>query len=107
MYACTCYKIASQGFDYHIENEDNMWDYIKYIMHLEEIDVSDHNAIEHFVHQQVKCCTLVNFLYFGNEMDFKYNYIYRLIEKTKILDISHYFKHAAYKIIKKMILQLT
>ena len=53
MCKCPCSEIPSQGFNYHVENEHSMWDYIKYIMYLEEIDVSDHNAIEHYVHQQV------------------------------------------------------
>ena len=49
-------KLALQGFDYHVENEHSMWDYIKYIMYLEGIDISDHNAIEHYVHCQVLKC---------------------------------------------------
>ena len=30
-----------------------MWDYIYYIMYLEGIDISDHNALEHYVQCQV------------------------------------------------------
>ena len=46
-----------------------MWDYIKYIMYLEGIDVSDHNAIEHYVHQQVYTVhLLINCLYCCNSV---------------------------------------
>ena len=30
-----------------------MWDYIYFYLHLERIDISDHNAIESYVHRQV------------------------------------------------------
>ena len=37
-----------------------MWDYVYYIMYLEGIDISDHNALEHYVHCQVAMrCILI------------------------------------------------
>ncbi len=44
---------VSQGFDHHIRHDHNMWDYIYYSIYLDQIDVSDHNAIEKFVFEQV------------------------------------------------------
>ena len=46
-------KILLQGFEYHVKNEHSMWDYIYFYLHLERIDVSDHNAIESYASHQV------------------------------------------------------
>ena len=50
--------ILLQGFDHHVKHEHCMWDYIYYYIHLGKIDVSDHNAIESYVYQQVQLPTL-------------------------------------------------
>ena len=42
-----------QGFDHHVKEEHNMWNYIYYSVYLETIDISDHNAIEKYVYQKV------------------------------------------------------
>ncbi len=44
---------VSQGFDHHIQHDHNMWNYIYYSIYLNQIDVSDHNAIEQYVFRQV------------------------------------------------------
>ena len=39
-----------------------MWDYIYFYIHLERIDINDHNAIESYVYKQVlifKCGSLL------------------------------------------------
>ncbi len=43
-----------QGFDHHVTHDHNMWDYIYYSIYLDQIDVSDHNAIEQFVSREVR-----------------------------------------------------
>ena len=42
-----------QVFERHIKDDHNMWDYVYYIVYLGRIDVSDHNAIEKYVHRTV------------------------------------------------------
>ena len=42
-----------QGFEHHVKEEHCMWDYIYFYIHLERIDINDHNAIESYVYQQV------------------------------------------------------
>ena len=47
--------IASvQGFDHHVKNDHSMWDYIHLSIYLDQIDISDHNAIESFVYNMVR-----------------------------------------------------
>jgi len=43
-----------QGFDYHCEHDHNMWSYIYYSIYLDQIDTSDHNAIESYVYKMVR-----------------------------------------------------
>ncbi|XP_052817063.1 inositol 1,4,5-trisphosphate receptor type 3-like isoform X2 [Mya arenaria] len=38
-----------KGFDYHVRNEHNMWSYIFFFIHLNDMKTSDYTAIELFV----------------------------------------------------------
>ena len=49
----TWFSLSPQGFDHHVKEEHNMWNYIYYSVYLETIDTSDHNAIEKYVYQKV------------------------------------------------------
>jgi late competence protein required for DNA uptake (superfamily II DNA/RNA helicase) len=42
-----------QGFKRHVKKDHNMWAYIYYSMYLEEIDSTNHNAIEKYVYDNV------------------------------------------------------
>ena len=53
------YKVMLQGFEHHVKREHCMWDYIYFYLHLERIDVSDHNAIESYAYHQVLLLLLV------------------------------------------------
>ena len=55
-------KIILQGFDHHVKCEHSMWDYIYFYLHLERIDVSDHNAIESYAYHQVASNVICNML---------------------------------------------
>ena len=42
-----------QGFKTHVRNEHNMWAYVYYSIYLDQIDTSNHNAIEKYVYERV------------------------------------------------------
>jgi hypothetical protein len=44
---------CGNGFEYHVNHEHNMWDYIFFILHLMEKDESEYTAQETYVEQQV------------------------------------------------------
>ena len=48
------YAIISQGFKEHVEQHHNMWAYIYYSLYLDQIDTSDHNAIEKYIYEKVR-----------------------------------------------------
>ena len=43
-----------QGFQMHVKKDHNMWAYIYYSMYLDEIDSTNHNAIEKYVFDKVR-----------------------------------------------------
>ena len=43
-----------QGFRRHVKKDHNMWAYIYYSMYLDEIDSTNHNAIEKYVYDKVR-----------------------------------------------------
>lgn len=45
---------SMQGFKHHVKTEHNMWAYVYYSIYLDQIDTSDHNAIEKYVYEKVK-----------------------------------------------------
>jgi inositol 1,4,5-triphosphate receptor type 1 len=42
-----------QGFKEHVEKHHNMWAYIYYSLYLDQVDTSDQNAIEKYIHGKV------------------------------------------------------
>ena len=50
---CILYFSMKQGFKEHTRNEHNMWAYIYYSLYLDQIDISDHNAIEKYIYKKV------------------------------------------------------
>ena len=42
-----------QGFDYHVRNEHNMWSYVLFFIHLNDLQTSDYTAVELFVSKLV------------------------------------------------------
>ena len=42
-----------------------MWDYIYFYLHLDRIDVSDHNALESYAYHQVAIAHELLLVYFG------------------------------------------
>jgi hypothetical protein len=44
---------CGNGFEYHVSQEHNMWDYIFYILYLMEKDESEYTAQESYVAEQV------------------------------------------------------
>ena len=42
-----------QGFAKHVANDHNMWAYVYYSIYLDDIDPSNHNAIEKYVYEKV------------------------------------------------------
>lgn len=47
------FERRAKGFDHHVKHDHNMWDYIYFSIYLDQIDTSDHNAIQKFVYDQV------------------------------------------------------
>lgn len=47
------FERRGQGFDHHVKNNHNMWNYIYLSIYLDQIDVSDHNAIQKFIYDMV------------------------------------------------------
>jgi len=43
-----------KGFDSHVQHDHSMWSYIYYSIYLDQIDTSDHNAIESYVYKMVR-----------------------------------------------------
>ena len=43
-----------QGFNDHVKINHNMWNYIYFSIYLDQIDTSDHNAIEGYVYEMVR-----------------------------------------------------
>ena len=46
-------RILLQGFDHHVRNEHNMWAYVFFLIHLEDVKTSDFTALELYVHKLV------------------------------------------------------
>lgn len=42
-----------QGFKTHIQKDHNMWAYVYYSIYLDQVDTSNHNAIEKYVYNKV------------------------------------------------------
>nr|XP_022341729.1 inositol 1,4,5-trisphosphate receptor type 2-like isoform X2 [Crassostrea virginica] len=42
-----------KGFDHHVRNEHNMWAYVFFLIHLEDVKTSDFTALELYVHKLV------------------------------------------------------
>lgn len=42
-----------QGFEFHVKNEHNMWSYVFFFIHLNDMKTSDYSAIELFVSKLV------------------------------------------------------
>ena len=51
----------SKGFQNHVKRDHNMWAYIYYSMYLDQIDVTNHNAIEKYVYDKVTITIVYNF----------------------------------------------
>lgn len=47
------FERRANGFDHHIQNDHNMWEYIYLSIYLDQIDISDHNAIQKYVYDTV------------------------------------------------------
>ena len=47
------YCVLIQGFENHVKMDHNMWAYIYYSVYLDQIDVTNHNAIEKYVYEKV------------------------------------------------------
>ena len=45
-----------QGFDKHVKDDHNMWNYIYYSIYLDQIDVTDHNATQKYLYDKVGTC---------------------------------------------------
>ena len=50
---CAIFTII-QGFKNHVTTEHNMWTYVYFSIYLDQIDTSDHNAIEKYVYDKVR-----------------------------------------------------
>ena len=50
---------TSQGFQRHVKEDHNMWAYIFYSIYLDQIDVTNHNAIEKYVYKKVSYYIIV------------------------------------------------
>ena len=42
-----------QGFDHHVRNEHNMWSYVFFFIHLDNMKQSDYTAVELYVSRLV------------------------------------------------------
>ena len=42
-----------QGFDKHVKDDHNMWNYVYYSIYLDQIDVTDHNATQKYLYDKV------------------------------------------------------
>lgn len=64
-----------KGFDHHVKNDHNMWNYIYFSIYLDHIDTSDHNAIEGYVYEMVStfksCEDIINPTYYPPRYDNK------------------------------------
>jgi inositol 1,4,5-triphosphate receptor type 1 len=47
------FERRAEGFDYHVKNNHNMWNYIYLSIYLDQIDISDHNAIQKYIYDMV------------------------------------------------------
>ena len=47
------FERRASGFDSHVKHDHNMWRYIYLSIYLDQIDISDHNAIQKFVYDMV------------------------------------------------------
>ena len=45
--------LSLQGFLNHVRYDHNLWDYAYYSLYVDSIDVSNHNAIQKYVHDMV------------------------------------------------------
>lgn len=52
-YVIKCILFLIQGFDFHVRNEHNMWSYVFFFIHLNDMKASDYTAIELFVSKLV------------------------------------------------------
>lgn len=55
---CRCCAIYNfhvlQGFDHHVKNEHNMWAYVFFLIHLDDVKTSDYTAMELYVNKFVE-----------------------------------------------------
>ncbi|XP_062618413.1 inositol 1,4,5-trisphosphate receptor type 1-like [Saccostrea cucullata] len=47
------FEHTGKGFDHHVRNEHNMWAYVFFLIHLEDVKTSDFTALELYVHKLV------------------------------------------------------
>lgn len=47
------FDLETDGFEYHIKNEHNVWNYVFYMIHLKTKDKTDYNGIESKISQQL------------------------------------------------------
>ena len=47
------FERRANGFDHHVQHDHNMWEYIYLSIYLDQIDISDHNAIQKYVYDMV------------------------------------------------------
>ena len=45
--------VDMQGFKRHVKKDHNMWAYVYFSIYLDQIDVTNHNAIEKYVYEKV------------------------------------------------------
>ena len=58
------FERRASGFDSHVKHDHNMWRYIYLSIYLDQIDISDHNAIQKFVYDMVSAAANIT-VHFG------------------------------------------
>lgn len=58
------FERRADGFDNHVKHDHNMWKYIYLSIYLDQIDISDHNAIQKFVYDMVSIVIIIMLLPF-------------------------------------------
>ena len=53
------FERRASGFESHVKHDHNMWRYIYLSIYLDQIDISDHNAIQKFVYDMVSATVCV------------------------------------------------
>ena len=47
------FERRADGFESHVKNNHNMWNYIYLSIYVDQIDTSDHNAIQKYIYDTV------------------------------------------------------